>query len=128
MILMQHIPDHVKRQAMDAVAHRETTDYMRRFRPEDASHESLSQSFSAHNQAKEQRSKPIPDHVKRQAMNAIKHRETSSQISLMKDNGIIFAPTTPSREAQIAAQRVTDLHRKGLEVDRVHNEITRDDF
>jgi len=61
-------------------------------------------------------------------MDTIRHKETTSQIGLMKDDGVIFAPPTPSREAQVAAQRVAELHGKGLEVAKVQNEITRDDF
>ena len=119
------ISDHIKRQAMDAVSHRETTEFMRLH---GYSEQSISL-FSAPAIAEPQgTSLPLNDAVKRQAMDAVAHRETTAHIRLMEDTGSVFTPSTPSRASAHAAERVSELHRSGAATDAVQQQVTQDGF
>jgi hypothetical protein len=117
------IPDHVKKQAMDAVSHRETTAFMHLY---GYSSDGASV-FSRSGDADPAKSRLSVD-VKQQALDAVSHRETTAHIRLVEDSGSVFAPTTPSRASADAAQRISDLHRTGICVDSVQRQITQDGF
>ena len=120
------IPEHVRRQAMDAVSHRETTAHIRSFQTSgtDVSPDSM---FS-YRQEPRQEVRPIPDAVKRQAMDAVSHPETTSQIRLMRDNGRVTPPNTPARETDQVAGKVSRLHHEGHGLDATQKTITQDGF
>lgn len=119
------IPEHVKRMAMDAVEHRETTAFMRQYGYREAS---LSSTGSSPAKACERPSGPLTDEVKLLAMDAIAHRETTAQIRLVEHTGVVFAPATPSPASRHAAQRVSELHRSGAAIDAVQREVTQEGF
>lgn len=119
------IPDHVKRQAMDAVSHRETTEFMRRY---GYSTDSISLFSATPAAQKSSASGPLNDNVRRLAMDAVTHRETTAHIHLVEHSGSVFAPTTPSRTSHHSAQLVNDLHRSGAEIDAVQRQVTQDGF
>lgn len=114
------IPGHVKRQAMDAVAHRETTEFMRL-------HGYRREPVSGVEHRHEAAARPSAD-VKRQALDAVSHRETTAHIRLVEDASSVFAPTTPSRASAHAAERVDELHRAGIGIEAAHQQITQDGF
>ena len=119
------IPEHVRRQAMDAVSHRETTEFMRMF----GFSERGASLFSAPlNEPKTARHAPITDEVKREAMDAVAHRETTAHVRLVRDTGSVAVPATPSPASRHAAERVTELHSAGTALDAVQRQITQDGF
>ena len=102
--------DEVKRQAMDAVSHRETTAMIRSYR--DSGIEASPDSLFQKTPVPENEVKPIPEDVKRKAMDAVSHRETLSQIRLVRDNGEVTVPLTPNRNTPRLAEKVVELHRE----------------
>lgn len=109
---------------MDAIAHRETTEYMRlhgyRREPVSALAEPRSEMPA--------RPGPLTDEAKMEASDAVRHREITAHIRLLEDTGSVFAPTTPSRASAHAAERVTELHRSGASIETAHRQITQDGF
>ena len=121
------IPEHVKRQAMDAVSHQETTAQIRLYSNNpDAAPKSFNEP-SKEPPARVQRG-PIPDDVKRQAMDAVAHKETTAQIRLVKDNGSLSPTPTPNKESTKAAEKIAQMHRDGQGVDTVQDAATKDGF
>ena len=118
------IPEHVKRQAMDAVNHRETTALIRAYGATSVSESSL----FTHHRTSPPEVRPIPDHVKRQAMDAVSHSETRSQIRLVRDTGQVTPPATPTRESQRIAGKIAAMQRDGHSQDFMHKTITQDGF
>ncbi|HEY3862535.1 MAG TPA: hypothetical protein VGO59_11660 [Verrucomicrobiae bacterium] len=120
------IPEHVKRQAMDAVSHKETTAMIRAMNANAApvSHGDV----FAHSKPSVPETRPIPDEVKRQAMDAVSHPETRAQIKLVKDTGEISCPLTPSREKMRIADKIARLHKSGHDLDATHRAMTQDHF
>ncbi len=97
------IPEHVKRQAMDAVAHRETTAQIHAYKD------------SGVNVAEEYRF-------------THRHPETRAQIQLVKDTGQITPPVTPMRGQEKSADKVNDLFRVNPGMDVAQKTMTRDGF
>lgn len=122
--LHSNIPEHVKRQAMDAVAHKETTAFIRSY----GATEVPEQRLFTHAQTPGPERRPIPDAVKRQAMDAVSHGETATQIRLVRDTGSVTPPITPGRESERIAGKVHQLHREGQEMERTHRTMTQDGF
>jgi hypothetical protein len=118
------IPENVKRQAMDAVNHKETTAQIRLYRNNDAP----AQTFSDAEKTAPAARGSIPDDVKRQAMDAISHKETTAQIRLVKDNGSLSPSPTPGHETNKAAEKVAQLHKSGHDADAVQRQVTKDNF
>lgn len=119
------IPEHVRQQAMDAVSHYETTARMRAY-PDSGITVSPGQQFTYPEPAKPE-VRPIPEHVRQQAMDAVSHPQTLARITLARDNDV-FAPATPSRQSQEIAEKIARLRIEARDVDRAHQEITRDGF
>lgn len=121
------IPEHVKKQAMDAVSHKETTDMIRSFKGSGAD---VSQSYTTFTHAPEPKAevRPIPDEVKKQAMDAVSHPETQAQIRLVRDNGAVTAPLTPARDTDRIADKVAQMHKSGKDVDMTQRAMTKDNF
>jgi len=123
------IPDHVKRQAMDAVSHKETTAQIRLYRNNEAQAPNFS---AAEKNAAAPRSdvprSPIPDDVKKQAMDAIANKETVALIRLVKETGSPYPMATPSKETSRAAEKVAQMHQSGQGVDSVQRQVTKDNF
>lgn len=118
------LPEHVKREAMDAVGHKETTAQIRLYRDNDA-HAPI---FTDAGKDAPVAEGPIPDHVKKQAMDAVSHKETTAQIRLVKDNGSPAPVATPSRETNKAAEKVARMHEMGHDADSVQRSMTKDNF
>jgi hypothetical protein len=125
------IPDHVKRQALDAVSHKETTAQIRLYRHNDAPAQTFTSSAPEQSAAATQNAtprSPIPDDVKKQAMDAIANKETMAMIRLVKDTGSPYPMATPSKETSRAAEKVAQMHQSGQAVDSVHRHMTKDNF
>jgi hypothetical protein len=120
------IPEHVKRQAMDAVSHKETTAMIRAFQGSGAS-VSTRYDFT-HAKAPQPEVSPIPDDVKRQAKDAISHPETQAQIRLVKNSGEITTPLTPNRDTERIAGKVAQMQKSGQDMDATHKAMTKDNF
>jgi hypothetical protein len=118
------LPDHIKRQAMDAVSHRETIEMMRRYGVSDVT---ASELFQNRHAAPVQRG-ALPDEVKRQAMDAVGSREIVAQIRLVKDGGHVFPPTTPRTETNRIAGKISQMHKTGHHPQRIQREMSKDDF
>jgi hypothetical protein len=115
------IPDHVKRQAMDAVADKVTTAQIRLYCNNDQ---------PAVFNASEDRPvrSPIPDHVKMMAMDAIKDKGTVAQIRMIEAQGVVAPMGTPSLGKGPLAGKIARMHEMGHGVDSVHQEATKDGF
>ena len=110
---------------MDAVAHKETTAQIRALtRQTEASEANL----FTHAQTPGPENRPIPDAVKRQALDAVSHRETAAHIRLVRDTGDVTAPNTPSRGTDQVAGKVARLHHEGHGLDTTHKRVTQDGF
>ena len=118
------LPEHVKQLAMGAVASKETTAQIRAFRPVDASPEDQ----FTYTSPKSPAARVFPGNGKRQALAAISSPEVRAQIQLVKDNGEISCPLTPSRETQRIADKIAQLHKSGHDLDATHKHITQDHF
>lgn len=118
------LPEHVKQLAMGAVAHKETTAQIRAFRPVDAS---PVDQFT-YTVPEKPVARAFPGDVKQQAMSAISSPEIRAQICLVKDNGEITCPLTPSRETQRIADKIAELHKSGRDLNAIHRDITGDHF
>lgn len=116
------IPEHVRRQAMDAVAHRETTAMIRAYGHANVPPEQL---FASRPVAPAE-PRPLSDDVKRQALDAVRHRETTAQIRLVRDTGSVTPPLTPMRDTALLAERTNRLQREALERTQPPREIGRD--
>jgi hypothetical protein len=118
------IPEHVKKQAMDAVSHKETTQMIRMYQNKDAAAPVLASPVKTATATRG----AIPEHVKKQAMDAVAHKETTAQIRLVKDGGAPMAPLAPSQEANRAAQKVSEMHKRGQDMDAVQRAMSKDNF
>ncbi len=119
------IPDHVRRQAMDAVSHYETTHQIRAFRDS-----GMDASFAPPPLHSEpvQAYQPLTEDVRRQALDAVAEFEMRGQIRLVRDNGEVMPPVTPLRENERIAQKISGLHRSGMDAETVQRTITKDGF
>ncbi|MDB6025861.1 MAG: hypothetical protein JWM68_2084 [Verrucomicrobiales bacterium] len=117
------IPEHVKRQAMDAVSHRETTQQIRLMdlgpEPRFTWREDLLPEPKPY--------EPITDDVKRQSMDAISHYETGQirQLEMTENTEPMY---TPSFHSKIIADRVNEMHRQGVQPWQIQSELTKDNF
>jgi hypothetical protein len=121
------IPEHVRKQAMDAVSHRETTAQIRAYRDSGVT---ASPSFTPVMPVDNAKAgyQPITPEIRKQAMDAVAHKETTAQIRLVKDSGTITPPHTPSRKTTMMAERVAELHKSGQSVDAIQQKMTKDNF
>jgi len=123
---MEKIPDHVRKEAMNAVNHKETTAQIRAFT--DSGIEA-SPSFTETNlDYAKSKDQPLTEEVRKEAMNAVNHPETKAQIKLMEDTGSVTAPQTPSEKTERLAERVAEMHKSGQDVDQVQERMTKDNF
>ena len=120
------IPEHVRRQAMDAVSNSAILAQIRSFK-DSGIDMSLDQPFTYAETPAPERS-PIPEHVRREAMSAVSDPMIREQIRLARDNGTIEAPFTPTRSGLCSAEKVAGLHRSGMDMAAVQQTITRDGF
>ena len=117
------IPEHVRKQAMDAVSHRETTALIQLYR----GNAEVAPDFSGPPDVSRSYDKITPE-IRKEAMDAVSHPETQALIRLVKDNGEISAPTTPSQKSLILAERIAEMHKSGQDVSSIHRDISKDDF
>jgi hypothetical protein len=109
---------------MSAVAHKETTGMIRRYGVTDVTVLELFQGRPGEPRLV----KDLPAQVKREAVNAVGSKELAAQIRLVKDNGAIYAPLTPSFESCRNAQKISRLHEQGYQLNEIHREATKDKF
>jgi hypothetical protein len=117
------IPDHVKKQAMDAVSNKVTTAQIRLYCNNDRP-----AIFNPSEKSAPGPRAPIPDHVKRQAMDAISHKGTMAQIRMIEAKGSVSPIGTPSLGHSPLAEKISKLHAMGHGVDSVQKQMTKDDF
>jgi hypothetical protein len=117
------IPEHVKKQAMDAVNHKETTAQIRLYRNNDAPAQTVTDAEKS-----PATRGSIPDDVKRQAMDAVANKETTAQIRLVKDNGSVMPMATPSQETNRTAEKIAQMHKGSHDADAVQRQATKDNF
>lgn len=103
------LTDEAKKQAMDAVSHRETTAMIRSYR--DSGIEASPDSLFKQVHIPEKDVTPIPEDVKRKALDAVSNRETLSQIRLVRDNGEVTVPITPHRNTPRFAEKAVEPNR-----------------
>ena len=116
------IPDHLKSKAMDAVSHKETTDFIRSFGAQDK------QADFTHREYPLPEADPLHGVAKSKAKDAILHPETQSQIHLMKETGDITAPITLSRGTDRIASKIAQMHIAEQGLDKTHRTMTQDGF
>jgi len=118
------IPDSVRRQAMDAVSHRETTAQIRAYQ------NSGIEAAPGFTPAPVSPGPPGPltDDIRRQAMDAVSHHETMASVRLVADTGSISPGHTPSVKNDIIAERIAEMHKTGQSVGAIQHAITKDNF
>ena len=119
------LPEHVKRQAMDAVSHKETTAQIRLYRDNTADRDLFK---AAPQQSNVEASREIPDHVKQQAKDAVGNIEATHQIRLVKDSGSVEPPSGGGNTSCKAAENLAKSHKTDYNTDRFHDTITKDNF
>jgi uncharacterized protein len=119
------LPEHVKRQAMDAVDHKETTAQIRLYRDNTADRELFK---APPQQSNVEASREIPDHVKQQAKDAVGNIETTHQIRLVKDSGSPTASSGGSNTSCKAAENLAKSQKSEHNTDRFNDTITKDNF
>ena len=119
------IPEHVRKQAMDAVSHYSTTARIRAYGDSGISASPGSQ--FTYSEPTKAGYAPLTDEVRRKAMDAVSHPEIQARVRLAQDNEV-FAPSTPSRQSMEIAEKITRMRLEGRDVERAHKEITRDGF
>jgi len=117
------IPDHVKKQAMDAVNNKVTTAQIRLYCNNDQP-----AIFNSEDKILPATRGPIPDHVKKQAQDAISWTGTQSQIKLVEDKGSLSPVGVPSQGKGPLAEKVARMHQMGHGVDSVQRDMTKDGF
>ena len=117
------IPDHVKKQAMDAVSNKATTAQIRLYCNNDQP-----AIFNSEDKNLPATRGPIPDHVKKQAQDAISWKGTQSQIRLIEDKGSLSPVGVPSQGKGPLAEKVARMHQMGHGVDSVQRDMTKDGF
>jgi hypothetical protein len=117
------IPEHVRKQAMDAVAHKETTAMIRLYRSNDGP----GPDFSGPPELKTDYGK-ITDDIRKQAMDAVSHPETRARIQLVKDTGEVTPPNTPTRNSLVLAERIAEMHKSGQDMNSIHHDVSKDNF
>lgn len=117
------ILDDVRRKAMEAVFHSEAMAMLRRYghyeMPPDFFRPSAVRPLDWH--PPEAATGPLPEHVKRQAKEAVWH-EGVQEIRLVKNADPILPPITPSPKSMRAAQKFAALY------GNAHREMTKDTF
>jgi hypothetical protein len=113
------LPEHVKRQAMEVVAHKESTEMIRRYSATDVAAFDL---FHPRPYG------VLTEAVKREAMSAVGSKETAAQIKMMRECGQVFPPTTPSRESQRIAEKISRMHYAGRGLNEIHRAACKDNF
>ena len=121
------IPEHVRKQAMDAVSHRETTAQIRAFRDSGVT---ASPSFTPVAQVDNSKTEyqPITPEIRKQAMDAVSHKETTAQIRLVKDGGSISPVHTPSHKTTMIAERIAEMHKTGQSIGAIQQNMSKDNF
>jgi len=117
------IPEHVKRQAMDAVTNKVTTAQIRLY----ASNDNAA-IFTSPEKTAPAAPGVITDDVKKQAMDAIANKGTMSQIRLVEDKGSLSPIGTVPMGNNPLAEKIARMHEMGQGPDSVHQEMTKDGF
>jgi hypothetical protein len=121
-----NIPEHVKKQAREAVYERETSAMIRSFRNsgEDVSHSSL----FTQSESRKVDTRLRSANAKQQAREAVWDSEVCAHIRLVKDGGDLQVPATPSPDTQRMAGKVGQIHKCNHDLDLAHKSITQDHF
>jgi hypothetical protein len=111
------LPQHVKKLAADAVADKESTDWIRKHN-----------SGSAAEPLCHPREGGMSERVKQRAANAVCESDTLKHVRLVAVNKIDGPLPTPSRETRLASKKITLMYLWGSSTNAVHNEATKDAF
>ncbi len=118
------IPDSVRREAMDAVSHRETTAQIRAYQNSGIE---AAPGFTPV-EIPQTVTRPMTDDIRRQAMDAVSHHETMASVRLVNDTGSISPGPTPSVKSSMIAERIAEMHKTGQSIGAIQNAITKDNF
>ena len=121
------LPEHAKKQAMDAVSHKETTAQIRLYSNREATDAPQKDLFSSPKETGPA-SREIPDHVKKQGMDAVADKDTTAQIRLVKDSGSPVPQAGSARDTNRVAERIAQMQKESRDVNTVHRTITKDNF
>jgi hypothetical protein len=117
------IPDHVRKQAMDAVSNKVTTAQIRLYCSNDQP-----AIFNPSEKAAPGPRASIPDDVRKQAMDAIADKGTMAQLRLIESKGSVSPIGTPSPGKNLLAEKVAKMHAMGHGIDSTHQQMTKDGF
>lgn len=116
------VPEHVKRQAMDAVAAYESTPFIRRH-----SHAAETvRLLAAPSDEQPAKRGIVTDEIRKLALDAV--APCKRDVRLVPHDGTAFAMHTPNTRAARSAEWITQLNRQGAHVDTVHRMATKDYF
>jgi hypothetical protein len=118
------LPEHVKKQAFDAVGHKETTAMIRHY-ANDNSWQPFNQPQRTVAPAQQHGLEPS---VIAKGRDAVSHSETMSQIRLISANRIEAPMATPSRDSSKSSQQIAQMHKAGHDLDATQRAATKDGF
>ncbi len=118
------IPEHVRRQAMDAVSHHETTAQIRAF--QDSGIEAAPGFTPV--EIPQTVTRPITDDIRREAMDAVSHGETMAAVRQVEMPDDIRPDHTPSVKNSIIAERIAEMHETGQSIGAIQHAMTKDNF
>ncbi len=118
------IPEHVRRQAMDAVSHHETTAQIRAF--QDSGIEA-GPGFTPV-EIPQTVTRPITDDIRREAMDAVSHGETMAAVRQVEMTDSIRPDHTPSVKNTMIAERIAEMHETGQSIGAIQHAMTKDNF
>ena len=111
------LPQHVKNLAADAVAGKETTDWIRKHNSDEATEPLFHPQDGG-----------ISARVKQRAVDAVSDIEPLRHVRLVSVNQIDGPLPTPTREGRLASEKITLMYLWGSSINAVHNEATKDAF
>ncbi len=110
---------------MDAVSYCETTAQIRAF-PD--SGVAVAPTQFSYYQPPVPETHPIPDHVRKQAMDSFSCLSVRAEIRLANDNGEIMRPNLPPHHPNAIAAKISRMQIAGRDVDAIQRDITKDGF
>jgi hypothetical protein len=119
------LPEHVKKQAFDAVGHKETTAMIRAY-ANDNSWQPFNQSERM--QAPARQPSLNTEQIIAKGRDAVSHSETTAQIRLISVNNTDSPMATPNRDNTKAAQQIAQMHQAGRDADSIHHAANKDGF
>ncbi len=71
---------------------------------------------------------PLTDETRKTAMDAVAHRETTTQIQRMENSDLRPPGATPAHKTSVIAERIAEMHKTGQSIEASQQHVTKDNF